>query len=310
MPYKLQKARNRDLYWVVNKETKQKFSKDPIPRERAKAQMRALYLHHKTGGAGAIGDPIWKTGVGVDYLIPDWVEYLPAVGTFATAFRQGALGAQRAQQREGEKRAAAADAWLEGYYDRLSRGDPRILKGQSREADWSRAVLSEADINTILQNRQVEDAALANQLTQNQQMISTRNLQTQLANKLQRQRMSSAQSRQQTANTLAALSNQKAMVEAAKATSEAINANIQRQQQQQLTSQQALQRAMQSESASIQSALANQKAAYLAQQQERAADLARVKMLEAQQKYVPTMTTVAKPPVRLPPTVRLNWQIK
>lgn len=303
MPYKLQKARNRDLYWVVNKETKQKFSKDPIPRERAKAQMRALYLHHKTGGAGV--------GYMPDFTqIPEWVEYLPGVGQFATAFRQGALGAQGAQQREGAKQAAAADAWLEGYYNRLLMGDPRILKGQSREADWSRVVLSEADIDTILQNRQVEDAALANQLTQNQQMISTRNLQTQLANKLQRQRMSSAQSRQQTANTLAALSKQKAMAEAAKATSEAINANIQRQQQQQLTSQQALQRAMQSESASIQSALANQKAAYLAQQQERAADLARVKMLEAQQKYVPTMTTVAKPPVRLPPTVRLNWQIK
>lgn len=43
MPFKLQKSRGKDLYWVVNKLTKEKYSKDPLPLERAKAQMRALY---------------------------------------------------------------------------------------------------------------------------------------------------------------------------------------------------------------------------------------------------------------------------
>lgn len=43
MGYKLRKAPKRELYWVVNKETGKKHSKDPIPLERAKAQMRALY---------------------------------------------------------------------------------------------------------------------------------------------------------------------------------------------------------------------------------------------------------------------------
>jgi hypothetical protein len=33
----------RDLYWVVNKETGKKYSKDPLPKETAKAQMKALY---------------------------------------------------------------------------------------------------------------------------------------------------------------------------------------------------------------------------------------------------------------------------
>jgi hypothetical protein len=45
MPYKLRKAPNRDLYWVVNKETNKKFSKDPLPKEDAMAQMRALYAN-------------------------------------------------------------------------------------------------------------------------------------------------------------------------------------------------------------------------------------------------------------------------
>jgi hypothetical protein len=42
MPYKLRKAPNRNLYWVVTIETKKKHSKDPIPLEKAKAQMRIL----------------------------------------------------------------------------------------------------------------------------------------------------------------------------------------------------------------------------------------------------------------------------
>lgn len=43
MPYKLRKAPNRDLYWVVSKETGDKHSKEPLPKPRAEAQMRALY---------------------------------------------------------------------------------------------------------------------------------------------------------------------------------------------------------------------------------------------------------------------------
>ena len=42
MPYTLRKAPNRDLYWVVA-EDGQKKSKEPLPRARAEAQMRALY---------------------------------------------------------------------------------------------------------------------------------------------------------------------------------------------------------------------------------------------------------------------------
>lgn len=47
MPYKLRKAPGRDLYWVVNKETKEKYSKEPLPKAKAEAQMRALYSNTK-----------------------------------------------------------------------------------------------------------------------------------------------------------------------------------------------------------------------------------------------------------------------
>ena len=52
MPYMLRKAPKRDLYWVVTKETGKKHSKDPIPLEKAKAQMRIL--ESALDGAGKV----------------------------------------------------------------------------------------------------------------------------------------------------------------------------------------------------------------------------------------------------------------
>jgi hypothetical protein len=46
MPYRLRKAPKRELYWVVAQDGTKK-SKDPIPLERAKAQMRALYASER-----------------------------------------------------------------------------------------------------------------------------------------------------------------------------------------------------------------------------------------------------------------------
>lgn len=42
MPYALRKAPNRDLYWVVNRDTGKKYSNDPIVKEKAEAQLRIL----------------------------------------------------------------------------------------------------------------------------------------------------------------------------------------------------------------------------------------------------------------------------
>jgi hypothetical protein len=42
MPYKLRKAPNRELFWVVNTDTGKKHSIQPIPRARAQRQMNLL----------------------------------------------------------------------------------------------------------------------------------------------------------------------------------------------------------------------------------------------------------------------------
>jgi len=50
MPYKLRKAPKRDAYWVVTKDTGKKHSIEPLPLEKAKAQMRALYASMNGSG--------------------------------------------------------------------------------------------------------------------------------------------------------------------------------------------------------------------------------------------------------------------
>jgi len=47
MPYSLRKAPKKDLYWVVNKVTGRKYSKSPLPLERAQSQRRAIYASEK-----------------------------------------------------------------------------------------------------------------------------------------------------------------------------------------------------------------------------------------------------------------------
>ena len=56
MPWKLRKAPKKDLYWVINKETGKKHSKEPLPKERATAQMKALYANVPVEGKGFFSD--------------------------------------------------------------------------------------------------------------------------------------------------------------------------------------------------------------------------------------------------------------
>ena len=76
MPYKLRKAPRRNLYWVVSKDTGLKHSKDPLPMERAKAQMRALYANVADAkeGSGFLGD-VWNAvGDKVDKVKSEWKD--------------------------------------------------------------------------------------------------------------------------------------------------------------------------------------------------------------------------------------------
>lgn len=61
MPYKLRKAPKRELYWVVAIDGTHK-SRDPLPLERAKAQMRALYAAERRK-FGGVRKSIVKNGV-------------------------------------------------------------------------------------------------------------------------------------------------------------------------------------------------------------------------------------------------------
>lgn len=54
MPFGLRKQPKKDLYWVINKETGKKFSKEAMPKERAEAQMRALYANVPDAKGGMI----------------------------------------------------------------------------------------------------------------------------------------------------------------------------------------------------------------------------------------------------------------
>jgi hypothetical protein len=44
MPYKIRKAPNRDLYWVVKVSDGTHMSKEPIPLKRAEKQLIALHI--------------------------------------------------------------------------------------------------------------------------------------------------------------------------------------------------------------------------------------------------------------------------
>jgi len=48
MPYRLRKAPKRDAYWVVDDSGKH-YSKDPLPKERAREQQKALYASEARG---------------------------------------------------------------------------------------------------------------------------------------------------------------------------------------------------------------------------------------------------------------------
>jgi len=58
--WKLRKAPRRDLYWVVSKEDGKHHSKEPLPLERAKAQMRALYASKRMEG-GALDEKMFQS---------------------------------------------------------------------------------------------------------------------------------------------------------------------------------------------------------------------------------------------------------
>jgi hypothetical protein len=72
MPFKLRKAPKRELYWVVDASGKH-YSKDPLPKEKAQEQMKALYAAEGRGelkGGMPPASPLAKSlqRIPVDYM--------------------------------------------------------------------------------------------------------------------------------------------------------------------------------------------------------------------------------------------------
>lgn len=130
MPYKLRKAPGRDLYWVVSKETGRKHSKEPLPKARAEAQMRALYAaeNDAKGGMSCGGQiqkgkgkysPLAQRVMNYNMTTGDVVRAMDEYIDESTAFYSQPFGEEeyiaystglRNRQREAEKALAPAKA--------------------------------------------------------------------------------------------------------------------------------------------------------------------------------------------------------
>jgi hypothetical protein len=110
MPYKLRKAPKRDLFWVVDEDGKH-HSKDPIHKEQAQAQMRALYRAENIKG-GYIDRKTfeWRKEKMPGYYRPEltYEEYLA-----------GEIGAEQAIKKAKEEQ----DAKNKAYMEAVARGE-------------------------------------------------------------------------------------------------------------------------------------------------------------------------------------------
>lgn len=77
MPFGLRKKPKKDLYWVINKDTGKKFSKEAMPKEKAEAQMRALYANVPDAKEGGMM-PLNPNAPAFKPNIPDLNPHAPA----------------------------------------------------------------------------------------------------------------------------------------------------------------------------------------------------------------------------------------
>jgi len=158
MPYKLKKARNKPLYWVITIETGKKHSKDPIPMEKAKAQLRILKSALKKGGAdqdfdpemaGLMGEPVQFAPIAAP--IPN-----PFAGLFeprpirrrrqankrAVSTVQGAIvtGDEKRKKTQGEYRGQGSRKKRGGSYEKLI--TTRMAANPSRTRNYVRDVIA------------------------------------------------------------------------------------------------------------------------------------------------------------------------
>jgi len=114
MPYKLRKAPRRELYWVVAEDGTKK-SKDPLPREKAEAQMRALYASmYRRGGVSIPKDEFIK-------------EHLKLLNIFKNPTKK-ALKAEYEDQSKELRRVMKGRGFLSNMWNTFQNSTPEQIQ--------------------------------------------------------------------------------------------------------------------------------------------------------------------------------------
>ena len=123
MPYKLRKAPNRNLYWVITIETKKKHSREPIPLEKAKAQMRIL--ESALVGGGPFKDELAARLSPYEQSIKDavYAQYEPQLDAIKSGvnFFKGRFFKDEAKREQKRAIIEAAIADAKEVQDRINR---------------------------------------------------------------------------------------------------------------------------------------------------------------------------------------------
>jgi hypothetical protein len=143
MPYALRKAPGKNKYWVVDERNK-KYSKDPISKEKAEAQRRALYASENRGGAAidefgnTKGLPAVK---GHKSVLKNNADFLKAIEQEAQELfkQQGESLKQAIQILDGAKdklegrKDVIEQTRLEDAFEKVKREDAKIGSGIPNE---------------------------------------------------------------------------------------------------------------------------------------------------------------------------------
>ena len=133
MPFGLRKKPKKDLYWVINKDTGKKFSKEAMPKEKAEAQMRALYANVPDAKEGGM--------MPFNLNAPAFVPQTPAQRRKAEKDLQKRIEGQKLYALiaplKAQHKAAVADrirreAMIEGVNRGLQADVSKLMKGKGK----------------------------------------------------------------------------------------------------------------------------------------------------------------------------------
>ena len=129
MPYGLRKSPKKELYWVFNKETGHKFSKLPLPKERAEAQRRAIYASQRRmmGGAKSPKKKSKKKSP---------TKKSPRTSSRFYFERQKSLKVLESMASKGNPKSLGLVMWHYAIYGEYEKGITLFNKNESKMQEW------------------------------------------------------------------------------------------------------------------------------------------------------------------------------